>query len=234
MITFLHVSKTYTGGNVALLDVNLKINKGEFVFLTGASGAGKTTLLKMIYMDEFPDKKSKGQVLIDFGKEHFDSQKMSLRRVQAIRRKIGIVFQDFKLLSDRTVFENVALSLLVSTDFSQTEIKKRVLETLGIVGILQKKNSVPTELSGGEQQRVAIARAMIHSPYLLIADEPTGNLDAENANEVYKIFRKINATGTAVIMATHNPSFYQNTTYRHLIMKQGVLHYDNSAANLAF
>ncbi|MCL2284333.1 MAG: cell division ATP-binding protein FtsE [Fibromonadales bacterium] len=223
MISFLHVSKTYPGGNAALSNVNLKISKGEFVFLTGASGAGKTTLLKMIYMDEFPDKKSKGQVLIDFGEEHFDSQKISLRRIQALRRKIGIVFQDFKLLSDRTVFENVALSLVVSTNHSQAEIKKRVLETLGTVGILQKKNSMPAELSGGEQQRAAIARAMIHSPYLLIADEPTGNLDPENANEVFKIFQKINANGTAVIMATHNPSFYQNFTYRHLVMKQGML-----------
>jgi cell division transport system ATP-binding protein len=223
MITFLHVSKTYAGGNVALSDVNLKISKGEFVFLTGASGAGKTTLLKMIYMDEFPDKKTNGQVLIDFGEKHFDSKKASLRRVQALRRKIGIVFQDFKLLSDRTVFENVALSLIVSTDYSQTEIKKRVLEALGFVGIYPKKDSFPAELSGGEQQRVAIARAMIHCPYLLIADEPTGNLDIDNANEVFRIFQKINASGTAVIMSTHNPSFYQNTTYRHLVIKQGVL-----------
>ena len=217
------MSKTYESGNVALSNVNLKISKGEFVFLTGASGAGKTTLLKMIYMDEFPDKQSKGQVLIDFGKEHFDSKKISLRQAQALRQKIGIVFQDFKLLDDRTVFENVALSLLVSSSFSQAEIKRRVLETLGIVGILQKKNSLPKELSGGEQQRAAIARAMIHSPYLLIADEPTGNLDPENASEVFRIFQKINASGTAVIMATHNPTFYQNTPYRHLIMKQGVL-----------
>ncbi len=223
MLTFLHVSKTYPGGNTALSNVNLKISKGEFVFLTGASGAGKTTLLKMIYMDEFPDKNSNGQVLVDFGDEHFNSKKISLSRIQALRRKIGIVFQDFKLLSDRTVFENVALSLLVSTDYSQTEIKKRILETLSVVGILQKKNSLPAELSGGEQQRAAIARAMIHSPYLLIADEPTGNLDPENANEVFKIFQKINANGTAVIMATHNPTFYRDTPYRHLVMKQGVL-----------
>ncbi|MDR3000061.1 MAG: ATP-binding cassette domain-containing protein [Fibromonadaceae bacterium] len=223
MISFFHVSKTYSGGNVALSNVNMKISKGEFVFLTGASGAGKTTLLKMIYMDEFPDKSSNGQVLIDFLGEHFDSKKISLARVQALRRKIGIVFQDFKLLSDRTVFENVALSLLVSTDYTQLEIKKRVLETLGTVGILQKANSFPAELSGGEQQRTAIARAMIHGPCLLIADEPTGNLDPENASEVFKIFQKINAGGTAVIMATHNPAFYQNTPYRHLVMKHGVL-----------
>ncbi|MDR2580431.1 MAG: ATP-binding cassette domain-containing protein [Fibromonadaceae bacterium] len=223
MISFLHVSKTYACGNIALSNVNLKISKGEFVFLTGASGAGKTTLLKMIYMDEFPDKKSSGQVLIDFGNEHFDSKKISMQGIQALRRKIGIVFQDFKLLSDKTVFENVALSLLVCSDYSQTEIKKKVLETLGTVGISQRKNALPAELSGGEQQRAAIARAMIHNPYLLIADEPTGNLDPENANEVFKIFQKINARGTAVIMATHNPTFYQNTPHRHLTMKQGIL-----------
>ena len=223
MISFLHVSKTYDNGNVAISNVNLKIAKGEFVFLTGASGAGKTTLLKMIYMDELPDKASKGQVLIDFGDEHFDSKKISISKIQSLRRKIGIVFQDFKLLTDRTVFENVALSLLVSSNLSGAEIKKRTLETLSAVGILQKKNSMPTELSGGEQQRVAIARAMIHSPYLLIADEPTGNLDPDNANEVFKIFQRINAGGTAVIMATHNPSFYQSTQYRHLVMKQGIL-----------
>lgn len=226
MITFLHVSKTYENGNIALTNINLKINKGEFVFLTGPSGAGKTTLLKMIYMDEFPDKESKGQVLIDFGTEHFDSKKNTMSRVQALRRHIGIVFQDFKLLTDKTVFENVALSLLICSSYSQPEIKKRVLETLGTVGILQKKNCFPSELSGGEQQRTAIARAMIHNPYLLIADEPTGNLDQDNANEVFKIFQKINANGTAVIMSTHNPSFYNNTTYRHLIMKQGVLQRD--------
>jgi cell division transport system ATP-binding protein len=223
MINFLHVSKTYASGNVALSDINLKIGKGEFVFLTGASGAGKTTLLKMVYMDEYPDKESNGQVLIDFGEEHFDSKKISMRRVQALRRKIGIVFQDFKLLHDRTVFENVALSLLVCTNYSQTEIKRKVLETLGMVGISQRKDALPAELSGGEQQRAAIARAMIHSPYLLIADEPTGNLDLDNANEVFKIFQKINARGTAVIMATHNPTFYQNTPHRHLIMKRGIL-----------
>jgi cell division transport system ATP-binding protein len=223
MISFLHVSKTYGSGNVALSNVSLKISKGEFIFLTGASGAGKTTLLKMIYMDEFPDKESNGQILVDFGDEHFDSKKISMRRVQALRRKIGIVFQDFKLLSDRTVFENVALSLLVCSDYSKTEIKKRVLETLGMVGISQRKGALPAELSGGEQQRAAIARAMIHSPHLLIADEPTGNLDPENASEVFKIFQKINARGTAVIMATHNPAFYQNTPYRHLIMEHGIL-----------
>jgi cell division transport system ATP-binding protein len=223
MITFLHVSKTYASGNIALSNVNFKISKGEFVFLTGTSGAGKTTLLKMIYMDEFPDKKNNGQVLIDFGEEHFDSKKAPVSRVQALRRKIGIVFQDFKLLADRTVFENVALSLLVSTSFSQTEIKKQVLETLGVVGILQRKNAYPAELSGGEQQRVAIARAMIHNPYLLIADEPTGNLDPDNASAVFNIFQKINAGGATVIMATHNPTFYQNTPYRHLVMKQGTL-----------
>jgi cell division transport system ATP-binding protein len=161
---------------------------------------------------------------VDFGDEHFDSKKISMRRVQALRRKIGIVFQDFKLLSDRTVFENVALSLLVCSDYSKTEIKKRVLETLGMVGISQRKSALPAELSGGEQQRAAIARAMIHSPHLLIADEPTGNLDPENASEVFKIFQKINARGTAVIMATHNPAFYQNTPYRHLIMEHGSLH----------
>jgi cell division transport system ATP-binding protein len=226
MISFLHVSKTYSGGIAALSNLNLKISKGEFVFLTGASGAGKTTLLKMVYMDEFPDKESNGQVLVDFGEEHFDSKNISLRKVQALRRKIGIVFQDFKLLLDRTVFENVAISLLVSTKYSQSEIKKRVLEILGIVGITQKKNSLPAELSGGEQQRAAIARAMIHNPYLLIADEPTGNLDPENANEVFKIFQKINASGTAVIMATHNPTFYQSTPYRHLVMMHGTLQRD--------
>ncbi|GHV10728.1 cell division ATP-binding protein FtsE [Fibrobacterales bacterium] len=223
MINFLHVSKTYKGGNRALSDVNLKIGKGEFVFLTGHSGAGKTTLLKMVYMDEFPDRENGGQVLVKFGDLSFDSKKIAMRGVQNLRQKIGIVFQDFKLLSDRTVFENVEMSLLVSTSYDRAEIKKRVMNSLGMVGIAQRKNAYPQELSGGEQQRTAIARAFVHSPYLLIADEPTGNLDPENANEVFKIFERINASGTAVIMATHNPSFYQNTPYRHLVMKQGIL-----------
>ena len=203
MIHFTHVTKSYEANWKALNNVTFRINKGEFVFLTGHSGAGKSTVLKLIYMDERPDEERGGQVMVKFSDNVlYDSKNTPDDRIQALRRKMGIIFQDFKLLPDRNVFENVALAL---------------------VGISQKRFALPYTLSGGEQQRVAIARAMVHNPYLLLADEPTGNLDPKNAEEVFCIFKEINARGTTILMATHNPDFYLNSPFRRLELSHGEL-----------
>lgn len=223
MIQFLHVTKTYEDCWKALSDVTLRIGQGEFVFLTGHSGAGKSTLLKLIYMDERPDAFHGGEVMVQFSKDIvFDSKTATDADVQELRRRIGIVFQDFKLLPDRNVFENVALALRI-TGTPPKQLNAKVFDALSLVGISQKRLSMPYTLSGGEQQRVAIARAMVHNPYLILADEPTGNLDPENAREVFDIFKEINARGTAVLMATHNPDFYMNSPFRRLTLSHGVL-----------
>lgn len=223
MIYFSHVTKTYEENWKALSDVTLRIRKGEFVFLTGHSGAGKSTLLKMIYMDERPDDERGGQVMVRFDKDCvYDSKTTKDSKIQSFRRKMGVVFQDFKLLPDRNVFENVALALRIIGTPSN-KLNAAVFEALTLVGISQKRFAMPYTLSGGEQQRVAIARAMVHNPYLLIADEPTGNLDPENAEEVFKIFKEINARGTTIVMATHNPDFYMNSPFRRLSLSHGEL-----------
>ncbi len=223
MIQFLHVTKTYEDNWKALSDVTLRINQGEFVFLTGHSGAGKSTLLKLIYMDERPDDFHGGEVMVQFNKDLvFDSKTATDANVQELRRHIGIVFQDFKLLPDRNVFENVALALRI-LGVPSKNLNAKVFDALALVGISQKRFAMPYTLSGGEQQRVAIARAMVHDPYLILADEPTGNLDPENANEVFRIFKEINARGTTVLMATHNPDFYMNSPFRRLSLSHGVL-----------
>lgn len=223
MIHFNHVTKSYEENWKALSNVSFRIHKGEFVFLTGHSGAGKSTLLKLIYMDERPDDERGGQVMVKFtGDCLYDSKNTPDKNIQARRRKMGIIFQDFKLLPDRNVFENVALALrIVGTP--NNKINAAVFDALALVGISQKRFAMPYTLSGGEQQRVAIARAMVHNPYLLLADEPTGNLDPKNAEEVFKIFKEINARGTTVLMATHNPDFYMNSTFRRLTLDHGEL-----------
>lgn len=223
MIHFLHVTKTFSNNWKGLNDVTFKINKGEFVFLTGHSGAGKTTILRLIYMDERPDVDRGGQVLVHLNQElSFDSKNTPEYRVQELRRKIGIVFQDFKLLNDRNVFENIALALRIA-GCPGDQIKSRVYEAMTLVGMGHRRAAMPYTLSGGEQQRVAIARAMVHNPYILLADEPTGNLDPENAQEVFQIFKEINARGTAILMATHNPGFYLNNSFRRLVLSHGQL-----------
>lgn len=223
MIHFMHVTKTYAQGWKALNDISFKINKGEFVFLTGHSGAGKTTILKLIYMDERPDVERGGQVIVQMTPAlNYDSKNTPDSQIQGLRRKLGIVFQDFKLLNDRNVFENIALALRIA-GYPSHLIKPKVYEAMTLVGISQRRFAMPYTLSGGEQQRVAIARAMVHDPYILLADEPTGNLDPENAHEVFDIFKTINARGTAVLMATHNPSFYLNSPFRRLNLDHGRL-----------
>ena len=193
--------------------VNLEVRNGEFVYLVGPTGAGKSSVLKMIYMEEFPDE---GYVLVD----EYSSQDIRDKEIPQLRRKLGIIFQDFKLLDDRDVFENVAFALRV-TGARTKDIKKKTLRALGEVGLSHKSRKMPDELSGGEQQRVAIARAIINEPFILLADEPTGNLDPKTAVEILNLLDKLNARGTAVLMATHNYELVNNTSKRIVSIKNG-------------
>lgn len=212
MIQMYNVTMKYPGGE-GLEGVNLTINNGEFVFLVGPTGAGKSTLLKLIYMEEFPDT---GQVVVD----GFNSLYMTTKDIPYLRRKIGVVFQDFKLLKDRNVFENVAFALRV-TGARKRQLKKKVLQGLAEMGLSHKRNKMPHELSGGEQQRVAIARALINEPSILLADEPTGNLDAEAAKDILDLLGKINSRGTAILMATHNYEMVKNLGHRIVKIEKG-------------
>jgi cell division transport system ATP-binding protein len=200
MVEFQNVS-IWFGDNLVFKDLNFKVNEGEFVFIAGPTGSGKSTLLRLIYMDIFPNR---GKVIV--GK--FDSSKIKRKHIPYLRRRLGIVFQDFKLLEDRNVFENVALALHV-TGAKKKEVNKKVLTSLAEVGLSHKKNNMPEELSGGEQQRVAIARAIANEPFLILADEPTGNLDPDTSIEIIELLKKINLRGTSIIMATHNYSLIE-------------------------
>jgi len=213
MIELTNVSKTYPNGARALVDVNLKIGKGEFVFLVGPSGAGKSTLIKLLYRDETP---TRGQVQIN-GK---NLVRMKEREVPYLRRSIGVVFQDFKLLPNKTVYENVAFALEV-IGVSKNEVKIRTRETLELVGLADKENSFPHELSGGEQQRVCVARAVINNPALLVADEPTGNLDPETAWEIMDLLYSINKRGTTVVMGTHARAIVDKMQKRVIAIENG-------------
>lgn len=195
LIQLQNVTKTYLNGAKALIDVTMRVNKGEFIFLVGPSGAGKSTLTKLLYREEIP---SRGQIILD-GKNVI---RMRPREIPYLRRKIGMVFQDFRLLPKKTVTENVAFALEV-TGASNREIDRAVPAVLDMVGLTDKADAFPDHLSGGEQQRVCVARAIVNSPLLLIADEPTGNLDPETSWDLMKLFMDINRRGTTIIMATH-------------------------------
>jgi cell division transport system ATP-binding protein len=199
----------------ALRDVELEINKGEFLFLTGPSGAGKTTLFRMISAFDRP---SSGAVEV----AGYDIGKITANEVAYFRRKIGVVFQDFRLLKGRTVFENVALPLEVKGD-RPANVNRRVDEMLENVGLLYKKNAYPEQLSGGEQQRVAIARALIHQPGVLIADEPTGNLDPQLSEEIMDLLDRVNAQGTTVFVATHDHDMVRRRSRRVVEIRGGQL-----------
>jgi cell division transport system ATP-binding protein len=215
MIRFLHVSKVFGGRNGALVDVSFFIDKAEFVFLTGASGAGKTTLLKHIYMEEFP---TRGQVLIG----GYDSKYMKQRDIPYLRRKLGIVFQDFRLLADRDVFENVAFAMRVTGE-KERAVKRKVFEVLAMTGLSHKCSYFPQQLSGGEQQRVCIARAIVNDPEIVLADEPTGNLDLDVSKDILALFQRINSRGTTVLMATHDRNLIEHHHYREIVLSRGQL-----------
>ena len=196
MISFDKVTKVFQKNWVALEDISFEVQKGEFIFLTGPTGAGKSTILRLVYKDEEP---TKGTVKV------FDQNLRLMKRkeIPHLRRKIGVIFQDFKLLEDRTVEENVAFALEV-TDMPPRDLKKKILDILSYLRLSHKKFSYPYQLSGGEQQKVAIARALVRDPYILLADEPTGNLDINSSNEILDILMDINYKGTTIIAATHN------------------------------
>jgi len=202
-------------GQVVLDRLNLSIKDGEFVYLVGATGAGKSSLLRLLYMDLKPDS---GTVSV----LDYDSTTTKPQEIPRLRRRLGIVFQDFKLLEDRDVFENVAFALYV-TDTRRSDIKKKVFHSLSDVGVSHKRNQMPHELSGGEQQRVVIARALVNSPSLLLADEPTGNLDPGTSAEIMELLKKINMRGTAVLMGTHNYDLVRKYPARVIQLKDGKL-----------
>lgn len=195
MLIFNHVEFSYSNQPI-FQDLSLQVEQGEFVFLIGKSGVGKTTLLKMIYMDCFPQS---GYVQIG----EYSSESITSKDIPYLRRKVGIIFQDFQLLTDRNVYDNLAFVLQV-TGTPRREIKRRIIHALSEVGLTHKQSNMPHELSGGEKQRIAIARAIINDPFLILADEPTGNLDPETADEILEILKKINSRGTSIIFATHN------------------------------
>ena len=213
MIKVVHVKKAYPKGNVALEDVSISINPNEFVSLVGASGAGKSTLVRLLIAEERP---TEGKIFVN----DRDISHLSHKQVPFYRRKVGVVFQDFKLLDHKTVSENVAFAMEVSGMKSQ-EIKKSVPKILKMVGLLEKADRFPHQLSGGEIQRTAIARALVHQPKLLIADEPTGNLDPVNAWEIIQLLLKINQFGTTVILATHNREVVDALKKRVVTLKDG-------------
>jgi len=215
MIQIYNVGRAYQKDSAALDDITLKIPKGDFVYITGSSGAGKSTLLKLLYGAERPNR---GQILID-GQ---NLTRMSPARISLMRRRMGIVFQDFKLLTTRTIYENVAFPLEIQGK-KRFEISKKVYQTLKMVGLEHKLQRYPLELSGGEQQRVAIARALVVDPLVLLADEPTGNLDLDVTMEILEIFRGANARGTTVLLATHDREMIRRFPRRQIVLEAGRL-----------
>ncbi|MDI3095227.1 cell division ATP-binding protein FtsE [Priestia megaterium] len=213
MIEMQNVYKTYPNGVKAINGISIKINQGEFAYIVGPSGAGKSTFIKMMYREEKP---SSGNIIVNGA----NVAKIKDSRVPIFRRHIGVVFQDFKLLPKLTVYENIAFALEV-IEQSPEEIKKRVLEVLELVKLEGKMDSFPDELSGGEQQRVSIARSIVNSPKVVIADEPTGNLDPETSWEIMDIFEEINRRGTTILMATHNREIVNTIRKRVIAIENG-------------
>ncbi len=220
MIRFQSVFKSFPNGALALKDVSFHVSKGEFVFLTGHSGAGKSTIMKLMFGEQRPsqgDVRVSGLALAD----------LSAREIPRLRRKLGVVFQDFRLLDDRSAAENVAFALEV-TGARRDTIPARVMRVLTQVGLAAKARAYPRELSGGEQQRVAIARALVNDPPILLADEPTGNLDERATRGVFQLLREINAGGTVVVMATHDLDLVRQAPYRTIELRDGAVVYDSA------
>jgi len=215
MIKFQNVTKIYPPNTTALRDINLHINPGEFISIVGQSGTGKTTLIKLLTAEE---RATSGKIIIG----DWDITNIKQREIPALRRQIGVIFQDFKLLPKKTVFENIAFALEVC-GASQKRIKNIVPQVLHIVDLEEKVGRYPKQLSGGEQQRVAIARALVHRPKILVADEPTGNLDAINTREVADLLLKINEFGTTVLLVSHNRELVNSLQKRVVTLEQGVI-----------
>jgi cell division transport system ATP-binding protein len=225
VIRFQHVYKEYPRTGLVLQDVSLFVAKGEFVFLIGPSGAGKSTLLKLTYMEELP---TKGDLWVSGVR----AKGVTRSDVAKLRRKLGVVFQDFQLLEDRTAEANVAFALEV-IGTPRSAIPGKVARALAQVGLASKGTSYPRELSGGEQQRVAIARALVNDPFVLIADEPTGNLDERATRGVFQLLRDINSSGTAVLMATHNLDLVRRSEYRTIEVNSGQIVFDSAESDKA-
>ena len=221
MIRFKKVFKSFQSGSLALTDISFHVAKGEFVFLTGHSGAGKSTVLSLIYADSLP---TSGSVRVS----GFSTERMRRTDIPKLRRRLGIVFQDFRLLEDRTTEENVAFALEV-TGVRKNLIQPKVIRVLTQVGLAGKATSYPRELSGGEQQRVAIARALVNDPLVVLADEPTGNLDDRATRGVVQLLRDINANGTAVLMATHDLGIVRHESARSIEIQNGAIVYDSKS-----
>ena len=215
MIVMKDVYKKYSNGVVASNGINIEIGRGEFVYVVGPSGAGKSTFIKMMYREETP---TSGDIFID----GINLATLKRSKVPHLRRRIGVVFQDFKLLPKLNVYENVAFALEVIEE-TPAKIRKKVTDVLELVGLAQKARMFPDELSGGEQQRVAIARSIVNVPPLVIADEPTGNLDPETSYEIMNIFERINARGTTIVMATHNKEIVNTMVHRVIAVEGGLI-----------
>lgn len=220
MLVMKGVSKTYPSGAVALRNVDIQIKPGEFVFVVGPSGAGKSTFIKMLFREILP---TTGKLFVD----GVDVQSLKQEEVPFLRRQLGIIFQDYRLLPDRTVYDNVAFAMQV-IEVPYRQIKRRVSAVLDLVGLRSRANDFPGELSGGEQQRVAIARAIVNDPLLVIADEPTGNLDPETSMDIMKIFDAINASGTTIVMATHDKTIVDVMKKRVVAIEDGYIVRDDA------
>jgi len=226
VIHFNKVSKRYPNGHQALFDVSFNIDEGEMVFLTGHSGAGKSSILKLIPLIERP---TAGQVIVD----QRNLAKVSRRQIPALRRDVGVIFQDCKLLNDRNVFDNVALPLMVAGNLDPREVARRVRAALDKVGLLKRENDFPLSLSGGEQQRVGIARAVVNKPKVLIADEPTGNLDPGLSAEIMQLFEQFNQVGVTLLIASHDLELVSRLKKRILVVRNGQLVADEGGAREA-
>jgi cell division transport system ATP-binding protein len=213
VIELVNISKNYPNGIDVLFNINLNIGKEEFVFVVGPSGAGKTTLMRLLYREEMP---SSGRVVVD----RVNVAQLDTHQVPYLRRNIGVVFQDYKLLPKRTVYENVAFALRV-TGAPRSNIRRKVMQSLELVGMLRRTNAFPNELSGGEKQRACIARAIVNNPPILLADEPTGNLDPTTSWDIIQLLDKINKRNTTVLVATHNKSIVDNMKRRVIALENG-------------
>lgn len=226
MLRMENVSKVYPGGSVALQDVDIHIKPGEFVFVVGPSGAGKSTFIKMLFREVLP---TTGSIFVN----GVDILSLTPKEIPYMRRQLGIIFQDYRLLPDRTVYENVAFAMQV-IETPHRKIKRRVLNVLDLVGLRHRANAYPNELSGGEQQRIAIARAIVNDPILVIADEPTGNLDPETSWDIMEIFKEINASGTTIVMATHDKEIVDAMGKRVVAIEHGNIVRDEASGGYGY